>query len=339
MTQKKIRIMDTTLRDGSHAIRHQFTKEQVRDIVRALDESGVPVIEISHGDGLAGSSMQYGTSLVDEFELIEEAAKTSINAKIASLLIPGIGTRKELQQAKDCGISMVRIATQCSEADISEQHFGLAKELNLETVGFLMMAHMLSPVDLAQQAKLMESYGADTVYIVDSAGTMMPNDVAARVNALTRELNIPIGYHAHNNIGLAVGNSLAAIEAGATNIDTSTRGLGAGAGNTQTEVLVAALSRLGYETGIDLFKIMDAAEYIVDPIMDYPMTINRDALTIGYTGLYSTFLLHAKKAGEKFNVDSREILLELAKRKAVAGQEDWILDVAAQLANRKEKSG
>jgi 4-hydroxy 2-oxovalerate aldolase len=334
MTQKKVRIMDTTLRDGSHAIRHQFTKEHVRNIVKALDEAGVPVIEISHGDGLAGSSMQYGMSLVDEFELIEEAAKTSKNAKIAALLLPGIGTRKELHRAKDCGISMVRIATQCTEADISQQHFGLAKELNLETVGFLMMAHMLPPKDLAKQAKLMESYGADTVYIVDSAGTMLPHDVTARVKALTQELNIPVGYHAHNNIGLAIGNSLAAIEGGATNIDTSTRGLGAGAGNTQTEVLVAALNKLDYETGIDLFKIMDAAEYIVQPIMDYPMTINRDALTIGYTGLYSTFLLHAKRAGQQFNVDPRDILLEMAKRKAVAGQEDWILDVAAQLAKQ-----
>ncbi len=334
MTPKKIRIMDTTLRDGSHAIRHQFTKKQVHDVVHALDEAGVPVIEVSHGDGLAGSSMQYGMSLIDEFELIEEAVNTSKKAQIASLLLPGIGTRKELQRAKDCGISMVRIATQCSEADISEQHFGLAKELNLETVGFLMMAHMLPPEDLAKQAKFMESYGADTVYIVDSAGTMLPHEVTARVRALTRELKVPVGYHAHNNIGLAMGNSLAAIEAGATCIDTSTRGLGAGSGNTQTEVLVAALLKLGVETGIDLFKIMDAAEYIVQPIMDYPMIINRDALTIGYTGLYSTFLVHAKRAGEKFHVDPREILLELAKRKAVAGQEDWILDVAAQLAHQ-----
>ncbi|MGG1599347.1 4-hydroxy-2-oxovalerate aldolase [Paenibacillus naphthalenovorans] len=334
MTPTKVRVMDTTLRDGSHAIRHRFTKEQVHNIVKALDEAGVPVIEISHGDGLAGSSMQYGMSLVDEFELIEEAAKTSKNAKIASLLLPGIGTRKELKQAKDCGISMVRIATQCSEADISEQHFGLAKELGLETVGFLMMAHMLSPEDLAKQAKLMESYGADIVYIVDSAGTMMPQDVTARVKALTDELKVPIGYHAHNNIGLAIGNSLAAVEAGAACIDASTSGLGAGSGNTQTEVLVAALSKVGCETGIDLFKIMDAAEYIVQPMMEYPMTINRDALTIGYTGLYSTFLMHAKRAGEKFNIDPREILLELSRRKAVAGQEDWILDVAAELANR-----
>lgn len=329
--------MDTTLRDGSHAIRHQFTKKQVHDVVKALDESGVPVIEVSHGDGLNGSSMQYGMSLINEFELIEEAAKTSKNAKIASLLLPGIGTRKDLQRAKDCGINMVRIATQCTEADVSEQHFGFAKELNLETVGFLMMAHMLSPEELAQQAKLMESYGADTLYIVDSAGTMLPNDVSATVKVLTSELNIPIGYHAHNNMGLAIGNSLAAIDAGASNIDASTRGLGAGSGNTQTEVLVAALSRLGFETGIDLFKIMDAAEYIVDPILHYPMTINRDALTIGYTGLYSTFLLHAKKAAEKFNVDSREILLEMANRKAVAGQEDWILDVAQQLAKKERR--
>lgn len=267
MGEQKIRIMDTTLRDGSHAVRHQFTKENVRQIVQALDEAGVPVIEVTHGDGLGGSTIQYGVSLVDEMELIEEAVKTSKRAKIAALLLPGVGTKKELMQAKDIGIEMVRIATQCSEADVSQQHFGLAKELGLETVGFLMMAHMLPPEELAEQARLMESYGADTVYIVDSAGTMMPDDVSDRVDALRKVLQIPIGFHGHNNMGLAIGNSIAAIKAGALNIDTSTRGLGAGSGNTQTEVLVGVLSRLGYETGIDLFKIMDAAEYIVNPVM------------------------------------------------------------------------
>ncbi|WP_275896028.1 4-hydroxy-2-oxovalerate aldolase [Aeribacillus pallidus] len=335
MPKQAIRIMDTTLRDGSHAIRHRFTKENVRQIVQVLDEAGVPVIEVSHGDGLGGSSLQYGMSLVEEMDLIEEAAKTSRRAKIAALLLPGIGTKKELQQAKDCGIQMVRIATQCSEADVSEQHFGLAKELGLETVGFLMMAHMLSPEELAQQAKLMESYGADIVYIVDSAGTMLPQDVIDRVTALKKVLNVPIGFHAHNNLGLAIGNSLVAIQAGATNIDASTRGLGAGSGNTQTEVLVAVLSRMGIETGIDLFQIMDAAEYIVDPLMDSPMIVNRDALTIGFTGVYSTFLWHAKQAGEKFGIDPREILIELGRRKAVAGQEDWILDVASDLSSAK----
>ncbi|MED4600636.1 4-hydroxy-2-oxovalerate aldolase [Paenibacillus validus] len=335
MGEQKIRIMDTTLRDGSHAVRHQFTKENVRQIVQALDEAGVPVIEVTHGDGLGGSTIQYGVSLVDEMELIEEAVKTSKRAKIAALLLPGVGTKKELMQAKDIGIEMVRIATQCSEADVSQQHFGLAKELGLETVGFLMMAHMLPPEELAEQARLMESYGADTVYIVDSAGTMMPDDVSDRVDALRKVLQIPIGFHGHNNMGLAIGNSIAAIKAGALNIDTSTRGLGAGSGNTQTEVLVGVLSRLGYETGIDLFKIMDAAEYIVNPVMHDQMIINRDALTIGCMGVYSTFLIHAKNAGEKFGVDPRNILMELGRRKAVAGQEDWILDVAAELSEMK----
>ncbi|MGG2199949.1 4-hydroxy-2-oxovalerate aldolase [Paenibacillus validus] len=335
MGEQKIRIMDTTLRDGSHAVRHQFTKENVRQIVQALDEAGVPVIEVTHGDGLGGSTIQYGVSLVDEMELIEEAVKTSKRAKIAALLLPGVGTKKELMQAKDIGIEMVRIATQCSEADVSQQHFGLAKELGLETVGFLMMAHMLPPEELAEQARLMESYGADTVYIVDSAGTMMPDDVSDRVDALRKVLQIPIGFHGHNNMGLAIGNSIAAIKAGALNIDTSTRGLGAGSGNTQTEVLAGVLSRLGYETGIDLFKIMDAAEYIVNPVMHDQMIINRDALTIGCMGVYSTFLIHAKNAGEKFGVDPRNILMELGRRKAVAGQEDWILDVAAELSEMK----
>jgi len=329
------RVTDTTLRDGSHAMRHQFTREQVRAIVAALDEAGVPVIEVTHGDGLAGSSIQYGFSATSELELIEEAAKTAKRAKIAALLLPGIGTRRELSAAIERGIKVVRIATQCTEADISEQHFGMAKEMGLETVGFLMMAHMRPPEFLAEQAALMESYGADCVYIVDSAGAMLPDDVRRRVAALKERLSIQVGFHAHNNLGLAIGNTLAAIEEGADQVDGCVRGLGAGAGNAPTELIAAVLDKLGINPGLDVFKLMDAAEYIVAPIMPYQPIPDRDAITIGYAGVYSTFLLHARHIAAEFGLDPREILVELGRRQAVAGQEDWILDVALDILRRK----
>ncbi len=341
MTAKRLvppRVTDTTLRDGSHAMRHQFTREQVRAIVAALDEAGVPVIEVTHGDGLGGSSIQYGFSGTSELELIEEAAKTAKRAKIAALLLPGIGTRKELQAAIERGISVVRIATQCTEADISEQHFGMAKELGLEAVGFLMMAHMRPPEFLAEQAALMESYGADCVYIVDSAGAMLPDDVRRRVAALKERLSIQVGFHAHNNLGLAIGNTLAAIEEGADQVDGCLRGLGAGAGNAATELIAAVLDKLGINPGLDVFKLMDAAEYIVAPIMPYQPIPDRDAITIGYAGVYSTFLLHARHIAAEFGLDPREILVELGRRQAVAGQEDWILDVALDIVRAKRSA-
>ncbi len=332
---KAPRLTDTTLRDGSHPMRHQFTREQVAKIVQALDRAGVPVIEVSHGDGLAGSSLQYGFSHTSEFDLIETARRYAERAKIAALMLPGIGTRQELKEAVARGIQVVRIATQCTEADISEQHFGLAKELGLETVGFLMMAHMRPPEVLVEQAKLMESYGADCVYIVDSAGAMLPHDAAARVRALKEALSVQVGFHAHNNLGLGIGNTLAALEAGADQIDGCLRGLGAGAGNAATELLAAVLDRLGLNPGLDVFGLMDAAEYIVAPIMPFQPFPDRDAITIGYAGVYSTFLLHAKRAGEQYGIDPREILVELGRRQAVAGQEDWIIDVALDLSRRR----
>jgi 4-hydroxy 2-oxovalerate aldolase len=335
---KPPRLTDTTLRDGSHAMRHQFTREQVREVAAALDRSGVPVIEVAHGDGLAGASLQYGFSRVSEMDLIAEAVAAVKQAKIAVLLIPGIGTKDVLKQAADLGARVARIATQCTEADIAEQHFGIAKELGLEAIGFLMMSHMRPPEVLAQQAKLMESYGADCVYIVDSAGAMLPKDAYARVKALKDELSIQVGYHAHNNLGLAVGNSLAALEAGADQIDATLRGLGAGSGNTATEVLAAVLDKLGLNPGVDVFGLMDAAEYVVAPFMPYQPLPNRDGITIGYAGVYSTFLLHAKHAAEKFGLDAREILVELGRRQAVAGQEDWIMDVALDLAQQRRRS-
>jgi 4-hydroxy 2-oxovalerate aldolase len=332
---KAPRLTDTTLRDGSHAMRHQFTVEQVRNVAQALDKAGIPVIEVTHGDGLAGSSLQYGFSRTDEMDLIEAACGAVTRARVAALLLPGIGTRKELKEAIERGIRVVRIATQCTEADISLQHFGMAKEMGLEAIGFLMMSHMRPPEFLAEQALLMESYGADCVYVVDSAGALLPDGAAARVRALKQALKIQVGFHAHNNLGLGVGNTLAAVEAGADQVDGTLRGLGAGAGNTATELIVAALDRLGFEHDWDVFGLLDAAEFVVAPIMPFQPIPDRDSIAIGYAGVYSTFLLHAKRLGKQYNVDPLKILVELGRRKTVAGQEDWILDVALELSKQK----
>ncbi|KIL45126.1 4-hydroxy-2-oxovalerate aldolase [Jeotgalibacillus soli] len=329
---RDIVITEVALRDGSHAIGHQYTIEQVTAVAKALDEANVPYIEVAHGDGLGGSSQQYGVSLTDEMELIEAAVSVCKKAKIAVLLLPGIGTMKELRQAASIGAKMARIATHVTEADVAPQHINLAKELGMETVGFLMMSHMVPTKKLVEQAKLMEKYGADTVYVVDSAGAFLPHEVRERIEALRQALDVNIGFHGHNNLSLAMANSLAAIEAGATKIDGSVRCLGAGAGNTQTEVLVAVLERLGLKSGIDLYKMMDLAETIVAPILKTPQEITRNSLVLGYAGVYSSFLLHSQRAAERFNVDSRDILIELGKRKVIGGQEDMILDVAAQIA-------
>lgn len=316
-------------------MRHQFTREQVRNVAQALDKAGIPVLEVTHGDGLAGSSIQYGFSRTDEMDLIEEARGAVTNAKIAALLLPGIGTRKELKDAIARGIQVVRIATQCTEADISQQHFGMAKEMGLEAVGFLMMSHMRPPEFLAEQALLMESYGADCVYVVDSAGALLPDGAAARVRALKAALKIQVGFHAHNNLGVAIGNTLAAVEVGADQTDGCLRGLGAGAGNAATELIAATLDRLGFEHEWDVFALLDAAEFVVAPMMPFQPIPDRDSIAIGYAGVYSTFLLHAKRLGKQYNVDPLEILVELGRRKAVAGQEDWILDVTLELAKQK----
>ncbi|MFC0295941.1 MULTISPECIES: 4-hydroxy-2-oxovalerate aldolase [Geobacillus] len=333
--KRAITITEVALRDGSHAIAHQYTTEQVAAIAKALDEANVPYIEVSHGDGLGGSSLQYGLSRTDEFELIETAVAVCRQAKIAVLLLPGIGTVKELKQAARLGAKMARIATHVTEADISAQHIAAAKELGMETVGFLMMAHM-APIDvLVHQAQLMESYGADVVYVVDSAGALLPYEVKERVRALKESIGIEVGFHAHNNLSLAMANTLAAIEEGATRVDGSVRCLGAGAGNTQTEVLVAVLDRMGIPTGIDLYKMMDLAEQLVAPMLPKAQEITRDSLTLGYAGVYSSFLLHAQRAAQTFGLDARDILIELGRRKVVGGQEDMIVDVAAEMARQK----
>lgn len=333
--ERDVFITEVALRDGSHAIRHQFTVEHVTSIAKALDDANVPYIEVSHGDGLGGSSLQYGFSLTNELELIEAAASVVKNAKIAVLLLPGIGTMSDLKKAAQLGAKMARIATHVTEADVSPQHIALAKDLGLETVGFLMMSHMAPTEKLVEQAKLMESYGADTVYVVDSAGALLPHQVKERIRALKNTLKINVGFHAHNNLSLAMANTLVAIEEGATRIDGSIRCLGAGAGNTQSEVLIAVLEKLRIQSGIDLYKMMDIAEDLVAPILEKPQEITKDSLVLGYAGVYSSFLLFAQRAAKRFGIDSRDILLELGKRKVVGGQEDMIIDIAAEIANRR----
>src|SRR5699024_6017254 len=329
---KDIKITEVSLRDGSHPVAHQFTEKQVRDVTRALDDAGMHYIEVSHGDGLGGSTLQYGRSLVDEFKLIEAAVDEAKNSKIAVLLLPGIGTVHELKEASKLGAKLVRVATHSTEADVSAQHISLARELGMESLGFLMMAHSVPVEKLVEQAKLMESYGAEAVYVTDSAGALLPHEVRERVKALKQELTIEVGFHAHNNLSLAVANTLEAIEEGATRIDGSVRCLGAGAGNTQTEVLLAVMDRLDYDVGIDLYKMMDLAEDVVGPLIQGTQEITKGSLALGYAGVYSSFLLHAERAGKRFGIDPRDILMEHGKLKVVGGQEDMILDVAAKLA-------
>jgi 4-hydroxy 2-oxovalerate aldolase len=331
---KFINLVDTTLRDGSHAVSHQYTVEQVKAIASGLDEAGVQYIELSHGDGMAGSSYNYGWSATSDEELIKAGSSVIKKGKLVVLLIPGIGTIEDLKMAADCGVKVVRIATHVTEADISEQHIGMAKKLGMMAIGFLMMAHMALPEKVVEQTKLLESYGADCVYIADSAGTLLPEGVSERVSAVVEALKVPVGFHAHNNLTLATANSLAAIEAGATFIDGTCRGLGAGAGNTQIEVLTGVLEKKGHETGVDFYKIMDVAEDIVEPIINRPQVVRNASLMLGYSGVYSSFLLHTYRVAERFNLDPRKILVELGRRRMVGGQEDMIVDVAYQLSRK-----
>ncbi|HHC07913.1 MAG TPA: 4-hydroxy-2-oxovalerate aldolase [Actinobacteria bacterium] len=328
------RLTDSTLRDGSHALAHRFRIEDVRAVVRGLDAAGVPVIEVSHGDGLGGSSFNYGFSATDEMELIRVAAEEAQHAKIAVLLLPGIGIKEDLVRAREAGASVARIATHCTEADISQQHIELAKELGMEAVGFLMMSHMIEPDHLAEEAAKMESYGADCVYVVDSAGAMTIDDARRRVATLKARLDCAVGIHAHNNLSLAVANSLAALEEGVDQVDGCTTGLGAGAGNCPTEVLVAACERSGYATGVDPMRVVEVADEVVRPLKPDQGVIDGDGLMLGYAGVYGSFLLHARRAAERFGIDTKEILLELGRRKVVGGQEDMIIDVAVELERR-----
>ena len=330
----QVTIADSTLRDGSHAKRHQLSADHVRGIAGALDRAGVPVIEISHGDGLGGSSYNYGFSLVDEYDLIAAAAQVVERARLAVLLIPGIGVKEDLARARELGASVVRVATHCTEADIAGSHLAYAREHGFTAIGFLMMAHMTRPGTLAEQARIMAGAGAEVVYVTDSAGTLLPDEAEARVTALRDALpgDVAIGFHAHQNLGLAVANSLAAYRAGATWIDGCSFGLGAGAGNAPTELLAAVFAKAEIETGIDPFAAMDVAADVVGPVLDRPQLVEREAIVLGYAGVYSSFLLHARRAAERFGVSSVDILIEAGRRKTVGGQEDMLIEIAAALA-------
>ena len=328
------RLIDSTLRDGSHAISHQYFADDVIRIVQGLDAAGVQVIEIAHGDGLGGSSFNYGFSAVPEMELIARACEATTNAEIACLLLPGIGIADDLRQVSELGVKVARIAVHCTEADITAQHIKVAKDLGMEAIGFMMMAHMNSPEGLVEQAQLMQSYGADTIYIADSAGAMTTEDISVRVNALVNGLEIPVGVHAHNNLSMAVANSIAAYQAGAKNLDGTSAGLGAGAGNCPTEILAAVSGKYGITSGVDALALMDLAEEVVRPLMPRQQVIDRAGLILGYAGVYGSFLLHSQRAAERYGVSQAEILLELGRRRVVGGQEDMIIDVAIELARQ-----
>ena len=335
---KKIRLHDMSLRDGMHSFRHQFTLQNMQDLSQALDKAHVPLIEVTHGDGLGGSSVNYGFGLHSDREYLEAVIPHLQHAKVSILLIPGISTIKDLKAIEDLGVSTVRVATHCTEADVAEQHIKYAAKQGFDTVGFLMMSHMVKPEKILEQAKLMYGYGANCLYMTDSAGHMLPEDVKEKIGLLRSEFpdEIEIGFHGHHNLAMGVANSLAAVEAGATRIDGSVAGFGAGAGNTPLEVFAAVCDMYGIETGVHVNALMDAAEDVAVPMMGENLPrINRNALTLGYAGVYSSFLLHAKRAEEKHGVPAREILLELGRRGTVGGQEDMIEDVALEMLRKR----
>lgn len=333
----KVILHDMTLRDGMHPKRHQISLDEMLSIAKGLDEAGVPLIEVTHGDGLGGSSLNYGFPAHTDEQYLKAVIPALKQAKVSALLLPGIGTVKHLRMAHELGVHTIRVATHCTEADVSEQHIGTARKLGMDTVGFLMMAHMIEPEALLKQAKLMESYGANCIYCTDSAGYLLPDGVKARIDLLRQHLKpeTEIGFHGHHNLAMGVANSVEAIRCGASRIDASAAGLGAGAGNTPMEVLVAVLARMGIETGVDVFKMSDVAEDRVVPIMDTPVRIDRDALALGYAGVYSSFLLFAKRAEAKYKISARELLVELGRRGMIGGQEDMIEDTALELAKAR----
>jgi len=337
MTDRDARLVDMTLRDGMHAVDHSFTPGEMADVATALDEANMDVVEVSHGDGMGGSSINYGFSAADTGEYLDAVVPELTDTRLAVLLLPGIGTVEELDLAIDRGADLCRIATHVTEADVSQEHFEYVTDRGLEANGLLMLSHMAAPETVLEQARLMEKYGADAVYVMDSAGAMLPADARDRVGLLADELSIDVGFHAHNNLGLGIGNTLAALDAGATTIDGCLRGLGAGSGNAQIEVLVGVLEKAGYDVAPDFFGVMDAAEDVLVPMVDDERPeLDNDSLLVGYAGVYSSFLRHTRQAGETYGVDPREILIELGEMEVVGGQEDLITDVASRLAGEAD---